>query len=519
MSDKEQSSNSQGFMGFIQNLISSLFSNIDPEREKKKLLKDTKKELKKFSKYFKAKDDSAQPALAKFFYDIYVNVGPAQMILERYVESNVLKQDFVEHFMGPEEKKLVEMLTEDAIRKRAQKTPLKLLKEEIKEQIVKIYSLFNIDKVKQINALYTSFLSFYDFISFDFHFLLKKFDSALPDKDFVYNPNFDSISAEYLVDDFKDFLVVAHGLKLETDWETLLGILQKFKEMELVPKAAWKKNLQALQSMLKSRLLQYFVILGDQDPYYKVTVERHSTEIVETYLSKLKSVAEKTLTEIHKEKRGSQIEILLKNIFGTTAISRTQNYTAKENLNFTKKNLSGYDQVDPINFLKAFYLDFYKSKVRQIVDLLLIQGQWTTNVQSQQFSDNFHHLMACADDVVRFDNDLAEDGPVGARIKRMYRSASPQDRMALNALQDQIAQVNNEARKIIQVSASNFISLGKMLKLLIEDYKKGDRGQIMINWRELDTRTDHHIGPQMTDVYKNLYYLVQLLQFYAKEAQ
>jgi len=517
MADSQKNTDTNGFITMLQNLFGSLFGGIDTEREKKKLLKDIKKELKKQGKYYKSKEDSAQPALAKFFYEIYSTVGPAQVMLERFVESKVLKQDFVEFFMDDRGKKLSVNLSEDSLRERAQSMTLKQLRDVVKEDIVQIYSIFDANKIRQINALYVNFLSFYDLISFDYYFLLKKFDSGMPDNDFVYNPRFESISAQYIVEDLKDFLVVAQSIKLDADWENLLEILKNFKDMELIPIASWKKIIQNLKNILKSKVLHYLVMIGDEDPYYKVTAEHHSAEIVENYLTNLKSTAERTLNSIRSEKRTSQIEMILKNIFGTTAISRTQYYTSKENLNFQKKNLTGYTHVEPINYLKAFYLDFYKSKIRQMVDTLLIQGQWTTNVQSQQFSDNYHQLMNCADDVVRFDNELAEDGNMGVRIRRLFRAVTTQDRVALNSLQEAINQVNAEAQEIIMVSANNFISLGKTFKQLIEDLKRGDRGQIIINWRELDTRSDHHLGAEMTEVYKNIYYLIQLLQFYIKK--
>ncbi|MDA3850796.1 MAG: hypothetical protein PF447_05950, partial [Spirochaetaceae bacterium] len=198
MSEIESPKDSKGIISFLQNLISTLVGGVDPEREKKKLLRDLKKELKKYGKYYKGKDETVQPGLAQFFYDIYSTVGPAQMLLERYVESDVLKRDFVEHQMTDLEKKLVTQLSEESIRKRAQDTSLKQLKEQIKNELVQIYSFFDIEKVKNINALYMDFQNFYDLISFDFHFLLKKFDSQMPDNDFVYNPRFEAINAEYI---------------------------------------------------------------------------------------------------------------------------------------------------------------------------------------------------------------------------------------------------------------------------------------------------------------------------------
>ncbi|MDC7224665.1 MAG: DUF5312 family protein, partial [Spirochaetales bacterium] len=252
-----------------------------------------------------------------------------------------------------------------------------------------------------------------------------------------------------------------------------------------------------------------------EDPYYKVMRLGHGDEIVEAYLEKKKGEVEKILVTLQKEKKVSQIEAQVKLVFGTTAVHRTQNYTDKANINFSKKGVEGFAHVDGINYLKAFFLDTYKSKVRNLIDILLIEGKWTTNLTSQQFSEIYHQLMDQADQVVAFDNDLADDGNGGIRLKRYLRMANPQDRSSQNSLSTVIEEVNEEALRIIKKSSAGFISLGKMLKQLIEDYKILNH-QVIINWKELDARSDNHIEGLMTEVYKQLYHFVQLLQFTTK---
>jgi len=205
---------------------------------------------------------------------------------------------------------------------------------------------------------------------------------------------------------------------------------------------------------------------------------------------------------------------LLKSVFGTTAISRTQYYTERENLTYNKKNLQGYIYVKPVNYLKAFFLDHYKSEVRQIVDLLLIQGKWSSSILSQQFSEAYHQLMAYSEELINFDNALADDANVGGRIKRLLR-ASARDNSALSALRTTLDEVNDQAKSIINLSAQNLIVIGKNLKQIMNDYK-AQSGEMIINWKELDLKTDHNVYSMMAEIYKKIYYFIQLLQFCMK---
>jgi hypothetical protein len=278
---------------------------------------------------------------------------------------------------------------------------------------------------------------------------------------------------------------------------------------------SWKKVLKSCDDIKKSQVFLLIIKHLSEDPYYKVMRFGHKEEIVETYLDKKKREVERILVSLSNEKRVNQIEALVKTIFGTTAISRTQNYTLKANINFTKKGSRGFTHVDGINYLKAFYLDTYKSKVKSLIDILLIEGKWTTNLTSQQFSEIYHQLLEYADQVVAFDNDLAEDGPLGVRLKRYSRMANTQDRASVNSMNTLMDEINEMAISLLKKSSAGFISLGKMLKQLIEDYKVPSH-QVIINWKELDARSENHIEGLMTEIYKTLYHFVQLIQYSLK---
>jgi hypothetical protein len=265
---------------------------------------------------------------------------------------------------------------------------------------------------------------------------------------------------------------------------------------------------------MKSGLLDLLIKLLDENPYYTVKISKTSEEIVEPFLNDVRVKAEKTLKGIKNEKKAKQIDSLLLAVFNRTDIFRTKFYTEKANLTFQKKVVTGFIYVEPINCLKAYYLDFFKTHTRKVIDLLLIQGKWSTNLLSQQFSESFHELMAISDELLAFDESLSDDGTFGSRIKKSIRSAD-RDSLAMNSLSTTLEDVNTYARGILNRSANGLITIGKNLKNALNDYKKNS-GELLVNWKELEIHSEFNIEQELSKHYKQIYYLIQLLQSYVK---
>jgi hypothetical protein len=205
---------------------------------------------------------------------------------------------------------------------------------------------------------------------------------------------------------------------------------------------------------------------------------------------------------------------LAKAVFGTTAVSRLKNYTDKANLVFSKKMLGGYMHVQGLNYLKAFLLDFFKKDIRELVDLFLIRGQWSTNLLSQQLSEGFHELMSVSEKLIAFDESLADDAEMGLRM-RNYLAKAERDKDQLKNLRTSLKNVNDEAQRMINSSAQALIAIGKNLKNVLEDYQRTPH-ELIINWKEIEFATERPIDERVTEVYKKIYFFVQLMQFFAK---
>jgi hypothetical protein len=503
-------------LSFFQKIFSFFSGSSDPETEKKRLLRLIARDHSRSRyKFFKIKGDEALPGLARFFYEIYKTIAPAQVLLSNSENSGSLRSFVIDSFLSDEQIQLSDRLTEQSISEMAKTMPVKMVQETVKNAMVQLFSFFDTDLMRKIDESYNILMSFIRFCNFDYFFLLKKFDSNLTERNFTYNPRFDSISADYIKDDIKDFLEVFNGLSMEADWKKIFTSLKEYRNLDVINADAWVKLVSAMREVRNSQVLVQTVQLADKDPYFTPTALVSNEKIVDPYLQKLKTQTDVIIQKVMQEKRNSKVEELAKLIFGTAAVSRMKNYAEKANVVFAKKMLGGFTYVQPLNFLKAFLLDFFKKDIREMIDILLIRGKWSTSMSSQSLSESFHSLMAASDALIEFDDSLADDGDMGSRL-RMAMAKADRDKEQIKHLRNFLRDVNNKAVGIINQSASALISMGRTMKSLIEDFERSPH-ELVINWKEVDNASDGQIKDRMLDIYKKIYYFVQLMQYYVKE--
>ncbi len=510
--------NEEGSFGIIQRILSVFIGSGDPEREKRRLLKQIGKDLQRQKyKFYKPRSGQALGALGRFFFEIYRVVGPAQSLLQSADQSNALKTILIEANHSEEQSRLREEFTESVIRERATKIDNKKLTAHVKDAMVTYFSGFDASTVKQINDIYNLAQTLIRFVKFDFYFVLRKFDSSIQEGNFGYAPHFESINAEYVSDDLKDFLEVAMALERESDWDAVFDAFVEYKGVEVIDRNAWKKVVATVTNVVRSGVLVKIVQHVDKDPGYHAEFQVTRKHIVENYLNTLKTQVEGTIQKLARERRTQKVDQLVNAIFGTTAIQRTKHYTDAANMVYSKKMLAGFMHTEAINYLKAFLVDYFKGEVRTIIsDLFIVRGQWADTILSQQLSDSYYAVMNVAQQIVEFDDSLGEEGELGMKLKKVSGRVVDRDPSTAKALRTMLHEVNETAMNMIQETASNLITMGKVIKLLIEDLDK-ERPELIQNWKDLKSYTEEPLREQLVAIYKRAYFFVQLMQMYAKK--
>ena len=92
------------------------------------------------------------------------------------------------------------------------------------------------------------------------------------------------------------------------------------------------------------------------------------------------------------------------------------------------------------------------------------------------------------DDIAKFDNALSEAGPTGVKIKTLLPKTA-HDPGAENIIRRLIDDANEDARTFLVTATQNLVTIGRIMKQLLEDYLK-QKPVIVGNWHELEKFID-----------------------------
>ena len=513
-SQKSKKSQPEEKQGFFQSLIASLFGSSNPEAELKRRLKTIAKDFSKtkYHIYYKPASFEATPQLAKLFYDIYKIISPAQLMFHNNQNMNVFKHQILNYSLSERQVELLSHFDEKKITEMAQSIPIDKLKVQLENDLNSFISEFDDKKVAKIENLYKTFVYFKDFCSFDYYVILKKFNPSIQENLFDTVPPFEKINAEYIVEGLQDFCTVAYMITNDTlVWTDLFDFLKSTHASEIVGVNNWKKIVAKIRSIQASQAFELMIQHITRKPNYQTIVRDDLAELTEVYLEKIKKDTNATLTKISSQIKKSMATSLAQQIFGPKEIKVLRNYDSAMNETFLKKNLDTFKYAEPLNYLKAFLIEFVKTELREYYDVVVIRGQWDTEL-SAPFSNAYEDLISVSDNITKLDNSLAENGTIGIKIKTLLPKTA-HDSGAENIINRLINDSNEEARMYMLTSTQNMIVLGRTIKQLIEDYMK-KKPTLVANWHELEKYIDKPMKDFSVNIYKKIYLFVQLMQQY-----
>ena len=497
---------------FFTRMLQIFLPRDDAEAIKKRHLKALAKEISKnkFGKWYKPASGEFQPPMARFFFELYKIVGPARALLASAASSKVLKTIVIEQNLSKQQQQIREKLTPEAINERAKTMKPKELSIQVQKEFDAFMREFDGKRIDEIDTLYRQLNEFIHFVLFDYYFFLKKFDPALPEDKFSYTPNFSNVNGEYLKDGLKDFITVLEGLSLDANWEKLFIIITAYKNVQPVNASQWKKYLGVLNDVCRSRILEKIIQHITQDITYTVETSPFTEKVTDDYLKEIKRSIDSTLKDIITEQKNSQVAVMVQRVFGNAIPSGTKNYNPRSNAAFEKRGLEGYIYADAMNYLKSFLVDYFKSDIRGLSDLILVRGQWTQQPLSAEYSESYHNLMHISTKLLEFDEKLSEVSEMGVKFRTLL-SRMEREKEAGRQAQKHLNDVNEAALKLLKVAIKNIMTLGNAIKNCIEDYDKPHR-DLLQNWKEIEQHSDKPIREWMAAVYAKIYNFIMLEQ-------
>jgi hypothetical protein len=503
----------------LNKVISFIAKSGDGGDDKQILLKQITKEIaqNKYAKFYRARQEEADPSFAQYFYSIYKIIYPARVFLKDPVNMAKIKHVTMESHLDKTVMDLIKRLSPDKVAERKKDAGPELTA-ELENDLGALTIGFDSPKLAEADKCYNLIMSFRRFVSWDYFSLLRKFDTEFTDN-FSIAPKFTSLHTDIIMADIASFLSVLPSFDPKDDWKKVLEIFKYCKgRTDLIPFEVWNGLLANLKDLKQSKILDMMIKLASGNPVWelKATVQPVEHLSANWLADKTREIRE-IISDIVDNQRNAQIAALEKAVFGANETTRLLYYNKERGKILSQKEVYTYIYAPALNHMLAFIQDFITKEMQELADLLLVRGQWTKNTSSITMSDAYHNILDTMPEISELDETLSEDGHNGPRIRgaliRVDRD--PGQARYLNSI---VNNINEEALNIINRMVPSFIIIGKHLKMLTEDCQKKPY-EVIMNWKELSLLSKIPLSQRLDDDYKKVNYFIQLILMETKQEE
>jgi hypothetical protein len=500
-------------MGFLRRLAATLFGSDDPEWQRLKALHLLEKDLKRIRpRFYNPTERLLEPAFARFLHELYHTFAPARALLGGEETHAALRLITVELALTEEEQQLRERFSDASIAERAKTVDAGVLTGEVSAELARFAEGFDADRIRAVDTRYNHLTALLDLITCDIWVLLRKFDLGYPEHDLSYKPSFSAIRVEGGLDGLKDLLEVVPVVDPQAEWDPVLDVLREYKGVDVIARDGMRRLAAVLRDVQRTGVLLGIVRHASGNPAYRPIVRPHRQHVVEPFLAKQRSQVELLVQRLSQARASERIGGLVRQVFGSDAVTPLENYSEGGNAIFTGRLLGGYLHTVPLAYLNAFLRDCLRREIRSLVDFLIIKGRWAAPQPSQQMSEAFHELLKISEDIPKFDADLAEGGDIGRRLHAILVRVE-KDRKLLTELRPLLQRVNDHAHTMVTSASTHLVALARVLKLVYDDSARKTPEQV-VNWKDLQAGSDRDLRGMVAGAYKRIYNFMQLMQNY-----
>jgi hypothetical protein len=499
---------------FFNWIISLITGRKAPERARQRVLKRMTKVLtaNRYGNFYLTKTDEATPELAKFFFSIYKVISPAQALLQNADQSTQLKMATILTFLDKNQFALLEQLFPENIELRAQEMSYEDIARQLQDDCDSLEKAFDEDRTRAINDCYSLIMVMAKFVSYDFYFLLKKFDNQLSERSVAGKPRFLPVQGQVISDMLKDFLEITGGIDTDQDWDTGLRVLKSFKGVDVVNPKLWHSMLLKIWDVKQSGILEMMIRFINKDPDWGWEPKVPRENITDPYLETIRLETFERLTRITTARQKARIIECARTVFGDIETEQLNYYTETNSEIYEKKNFPGFTFARGLNYLKLFLND-ENEHLQFLSDLILIRGQWVSRTLSHPLLESVQTISDLPEKIKWLDDSLSDTGSYGSKLKNTLMKVDGEGRgkSQTRFIRSNLENLNNDAKRIITDAIFNFSVLADSLKDLLEDYRRSI-SIIILNWGELEPFSEGSLETQISRIHKKLISILQLLR-------
>jgi sulfur transfer protein SufE len=488
------------------------------ERARKKEIKRLARSLatNKYRLFFKIKSAQVTPELAQFFYSVYKAIAPAQRLLRNAAQSTQLKLRTAAYFLDQRQLDIVEGFSAKSIEKRAEKIDSGILFRQLQGELADLEQGFDTGRINSIDGCYDLMMLVCKFVTYDYSFLLKKFNPQLIGNNLNGEPVFSFLRGEAIVEELKDFLELTGGLDPRLDWKDPLQILDEYAGMEVIGPKVWNDILSKLWTLNNSGIFELMIRFIEKNPAWTWNGGVENESIVGFCMEQVRGEVFDCFSLAVAAKQDALIQARARAVFGNAKVIWLKYYTEQGGEIFRRKNFSGFTEARALNYLMAF-LSEVRSELQELYELLHIRGHWASMGTSLRLSDSLWLLAAFPARITELDEKLSDWGIYGVKLRPAILKVD-RDGSVSWLIAKRLESANDEARQIVDNAVFHLSILNDGLKELLEDCRK-NVGIIILNWDKLNAVSEIGLRERLSELRGKLENMLELLRTLAHETE
>jgi hypothetical protein len=487
------------------------------EGSKKRTFRQLKKQLASCKlDVYRLKQDTISVPFARSLFEIYRLTGPLRQLVPLDKGDNKLPYAYVEAFIhyyqSDTAREIAEKLTDEYINNYAANHGVKNTITYIDNLLNEYFNLFDQAVINRINLYYTNFHYFIRLAHFDFFPILREFDEALEEENFLVKPNFQAADGALLREELLKLHYALFRFTVNESIDQGIEIVSQLKNVEPISRNAVHRLKRLIKEFQDNQYVSLIVQAIDLNPS-TIPIRKPTTiEIYSSYAARRKGDVRNTLHTVRKRHRDQAVSSIVAQLFGDGASSRLKNYTDAKNDQLGELGLPVYEHATPLNYTKAFSMDCYNAFIRNVVNELIIAGSFNNKTILNNLSNNYYALNNLIKKIDEFDDDLDIDGSSGTTIQRFMDSVN-KDKSARGILEKTIIKLNNKARGLMTEEIVNVKEMAFIIKKILDEYKL-NTPTIVYNIKKIRNNKNNEFIQDLVSCYKYIYLYLRLMGSY-----
>ena len=474
-----------GFFSQIIELFESLFNSSSPEVRQKQELRKIETELKNFQPAI-YKSRQALPNFAEVFRILHEHSIPLSKIFSETIDNPDAK--FREHYkdiliqtgFSDKSKELLEGLKYENRKKEFMlDLPIKKVHENQRKSIDFILKELTNESFTQIEVIMQNLEVLVDLCKFPYSSLLREFNPSYKFGIDSQENQFPPLQIETMEQYLLDFYFLTAHFSINAALGRAVVALAISRSSDTIPENEQnnilihvRKISTVLNKVLTPDNLVKLIRVIKNDPMYEPKASANHTNVIIKYAEKIKKIFEQDTQRIDVEVQDEHIQKETAELFNNEALESVNGYNQENSNIFFRSGAGSFLWVTPLQILKNFVIKYYKNRVNQLLNDLVVEGFFINPQYKTDFSSIVFTCSECEKRIIEFEETFEKNGKNNIGLMTGYLHDSHTDQNFMKSLNSMINTVNLEAKTLIQRECVHLFQLHKKLVELIPDAKK-----------------------------------------------